>query len=362
MANFKKTVREFTRIAVPYYRSEDRWAGRVLLFSVISLQLFQVWLNVRFNAWYNTFYTALQDKDWNTFIWQLGVFSLLAAFFIVSAVYQLYLQQWLIIRWRNWLTQRYIGRWLGLGTHYRMRLKGDQADNPDQRIADDLRLFVVGALTLSIGGMRAVVTLVSFLGILWILSGPLTLPIGAGVTVPGYMVWAALLYAIAGTWLSHLIGRPLVRLNFDQQRYEADFRFNLVRFRENTEGVALYGGEADEMRNFRERFSSVVGNWWDIMRRQKRLSWFTYGYGQGAQTDGATAVVIRHDAHEALVHFVKSVGIDLQQFQGGPGHFQGNDAIAALLGEVADKVNQVVGNAWCAAGPAGDFQGAGLLG
>ena len=139
MANFRTTVKEFTRIAVPYYRSEDRWAGRVLLFTVIALQLFQVWLNVRFNAWYNTFYTALQDKDWNTFIWQLGVFSVLAAFFIVSAVYQLYLQQWLQIRWRNWLTQRYIGRWLGQGTHYRMRLKGDQADNPDQRIADDIR-------------------------------------------------------------------------------------------------------------------------------------------------------------------------------------------------------------------------------
>ena len=130
--------------------------------------------------------------------------------------------------------------------------------------------------------MRAVVTLVSFLGILWGLSGSITLPIGAGVTLPGYMVWAALAYAIAGTWLTNLIGRPLVRLNFNQQRYEADFRFSLVRFRENTEGVALYRGEADEMRSFRERFASVVRNWWNIMRQQKRLTWFTSGYGQAA--------------------------------------------------------------------------------
>jgi putative ATP-binding cassette transporter len=127
-----------------------------------------------------------------------------------------------------------------------------------------------------------VVTLVSFLGILWGLSGSVTLPIGPGLTVPGYMVWAALVYAVAGTWLTNLIGRPLVRLNFNQQRFEADFRFGLVRFRENTEGVALYGGEADEMRSFRERFGFVVRNWWDIMRRQKRLTWFTAGYSQAA--------------------------------------------------------------------------------
>ena len=142
MSAFRNSAREFARIAVPYFRSEDGRAGRILLVTVIGLQLFQVWLNVRFNAWYKTFYDALQNKDWDTFIWQLGVFSVLAAAFIVAAVYQLYLQQWLQIRWRRWLTTKYLGRWLGDGTHYRMRLKGDAADNPDQRIADDIKLFV----------------------------------------------------------------------------------------------------------------------------------------------------------------------------------------------------------------------------
>ncbi len=240
MANFKKTVREFTRIAVPYYRSEDRWAGRVLLITVIALQLFQVWLNVRFNAWYNTFYTALQDKDWNTFIYQIGVFSVLAAFFIVSAVYQLYLQQWLQIRWRNWLTNRYVGRWLGQGTHYRMRLKGDQADNPDQRIADDIREFVDSTLNIGIALLGSIVTLVSFVVILWTLSSTTPLMIGSSsFQIPGYLVWAALIYAVIGTWITHLVGRPLIKLNFDQQRYEADFRFSLVRLRENAEEVTL---------------------------------------------------------------------------------------------------------------------------
>src|SRR5258705_14019562 len=164
-----------------------------------------------------------------------------------------------------------------------MQHGGGETDNPDQRIEEDVRLFIAGNLALGIGGMRAVVTLVSFVVILWRLSGPLTIHLGgSAITVPGYMVWAALVYAIVGTWLTDRIGRPLVRLSFDQQRYEADFRFGLVRFRENAEGVALYHGEADELRAFHERFASVVRNWWDIMRQQKRLTWFTAGYGQAA--------------------------------------------------------------------------------
>ena len=283
MANFRSTVHEFTRIAVPYFRSEDRWAGRVLLFTVIALQLFQVWLNVRFNAWYNTFYTALQDKDWNTFIWQLGVFSVLAAFFIVSAVYQLYLQQWLQIRWRNWLTQRYIGRWLGQGTHYRMRLKGDQADNPDQRIADDIRDFVDSTLNIGIALLGSIVTLVSFVVILWTLSASTPLMIGSeSYQVPGYLVWAALIYAVLGTWITHLVGRPLIQLNFNQQRYEADFRFSLVRLRENAEEVTLLAGEGAEEARLRDRFGWVIRNWYDIMRRRKRLTFLTAGYSQVA--------------------------------------------------------------------------------
>ncbi len=283
MANFKTTLKDFSRIAVPYYRSEDRWAGRVLLTAVIGLQLFQVWLNVRFNAWYNTFYTALQNKDWNTFIYQIGVFSVLAAFFIVSAVYQIYLQQWLQIRWRNWLTKRYIGRWLGQGTHYRMRLKGDQADNPDQRIADDIRDFVDNTISIGIALLGSIVTLVSFVVILWTLSSSTPLMIGSSsYQIPGYLVWAALIYAILGTWVTHLVGKPLIKLNFDQQRYEADFRFSLVRLRENAEEVTLLAGEPAEEDRLRDRFGWVIRNWYDIMLRRKRLTFLTAGYSQVA--------------------------------------------------------------------------------
>jgi putative ATP-binding cassette transporter len=282
MARLRELLQDTWTLIRPYWFSEDRWAGRGLLVLVIGLNLGIVYINVLLNQWNNAFYNALQDKNFTVFWSQLVRFTWLAALFIVAAVYQIYLNQMLQIRWRRWLTERYLGAWLADGAYYRMQLTAAETDNPDQRIAEDLRLFVGATLTLGIGGMRAVVTLVAFLGILWGLSGSITVPVGSGWTIPGYMVWAALLYAIVGTWLTNLIGRPLVRLNFDQQRYEADFRFSLVRFRENAEGVALYRGEADELRNFRERFGEVVGNWWAIMRRQKRLTWFTAGYGQAA--------------------------------------------------------------------------------
>ena len=283
MANFRSSARNFTSIATPYFRGDDRWPGRILLVSVIALQLFQVWLNVKFNSWYNTFYNALQNKDWNVFIYQLGVFSILAAAFIVTAVYQLYLQQWLQIRWRRWLTKRYLGRWLEQGTHYRMRLKDDQADNPDQRIADDIRQFISSSLDIGIALLGSIVTLVSFVVILWNLSAATPLMIGSkSFEVPGYLVWAALIYAIIGTWVTHLVGRPLVKLNFDQQRYEADFRFSLIRLRENAEQVTLLSGEEAEEGRLRDRFANVVRNWYGIMHRTKRLTFLTAGYNQVA--------------------------------------------------------------------------------
>jgi len=268
---------------VPYFRSEDGLAGRVLLGTVIALQLFQVWVNVRFNTWYKAFYDALQNKDWDTFIFQLGVFSLLAAAYIVSAVYQLYLQQWLQIRWRRWLTTHYLGRWLGGGTHYRMRLKGDSVDNPDQRISDDIKLFVNSTLDIGIALLGSVVTLVSFVVILWNLSSTTPLMIGSqSFQIPGYLVWAALIYATLGTYVTHLVGRPLIQLNFDQQRYEADFRFSLVRLRENAEEVTLLSGEKAEEDRLLDRFGRVVGNWYGIMQRTKQLTFLTAGYSQVA--------------------------------------------------------------------------------
>jgi putative ATP-binding cassette transporter len=283
MTGLRQLLRDAWGIARPYWFSEDRWAARGLLLVVVALTLGMVFINVLLNQWTNTFYNAMQDKDYAVFVHQLIRFAWLAGLYIGVAVYQLYLNQMLQIRWRRGLTERYLRAWLSDDAYYRLQLVAGETDNPDQRIAEDVRLVSSGSLDLAIGGLRAVVTLGSFVAILWGLSGPLTLPLGfATITLPGYLVWAALLYAIVGTWLTDRVGRPLVRLNFEQQRYEADFRFGLVRFRENTEGVALYRGEADELRSFRERFGAVVRNWWGIMRQQKRLTGFTAGYAQAA--------------------------------------------------------------------------------
>jgi vitamin B12/bleomycin/antimicrobial peptide transport system ATP-binding/permease protein len=253
-----------------------------LLAAVVTLNLFSVWLNVRFNQWNNDFYNALQQYKWDEFWYQFAIFGIIAFAMIVDAVYSLYLQQILHIRWRRWLTDRYLRNWLADQSYYRMQLNQAVTDNPDQRISDDIDSFATMTITLSIGLLNAFVTLLSFLTILWVLSGALTIPLGHGraVTVPGYMVLAALVYAFGGTMLTRWIGNPLVRLSFDQQRYEADFRFSLVRLRENAENVAFYGGEARELDNFQTRFARIVGNWWGIIRRRKRLTWFTTGYAQ----------------------------------------------------------------------------------
>jgi putative ATP-binding cassette transporter len=267
----------------PYWFSEDRWAARGLLLAVVLLTLGMVYLTVLLNQWNAAFYNALQDKNLVAFRGQLLRVTWLIGIFIFLAVYQVYLNQMLEIRWRRWLTDRYLRAWLADGAYYRMQLVARETDNPDQRIAEDVHLLAAHTLGLFTGGLRAIVTLVTFVAILWGLSGTFTVPVGGfSLTIPGYIVWVAVLYAIVGTWLTDWLGRPLVRLNFDKQRYEADFRFGLVRFRENTEGVALYRGEPDEFRGFRERFEDVVGNWWGIMRRQKRMAYFTNAYGLGA--------------------------------------------------------------------------------
>jgi putative ATP-binding cassette transporter len=277
-------LRQAWALAWPYWRSEEKWSAIGLLAAVIALNLITVWLNVRFNYWNNDFYNALQQYEWPEFWRQFAIFGVLALAFIVVGVYSSYLRGILHIRWRRWLTERFLRDWLEDQAYYRMQLNQAATDNPDQRISDDLNRFASISLALSLGLLSSFVTLVSFLSILWTLSGALTIPLGGGasIAIPGYMVIAALIYAVAGTMLTRWIGYPLIRLNFDQQRYEADFRFSMVRLRENAENVAFYGGEAREFDTFQTRFVRVVANWWGIIKRRKKLTWFTYGYDQVA--------------------------------------------------------------------------------
>lgn len=283
MAGFVQSLSTIWRLAIPYFRSEDRWLARVLLSAVIAAELSLVGIAVLLNQWYNGFYNALQDRNWDTFVVQILYFCGIATAATLVSAYKLYLNQWLEIRWRRWMTKLYLDHWLKGAAHYRMQLLGDAADNPDQRIAEDIKLFIERTLTITVGLLGAIVAVASFIVILWTLSAEAPLRMfGVTVAIPGYLVWAALIYALVGTALTHLIGRPLVALNFNQQRYEADFRFNLVRVRENSEQIALLGGETTETGRLRMRFDKVVANWHLIMSRQKRLTFFTAGYAQGA--------------------------------------------------------------------------------
>ncbi|WP_029006027.1 ABC transporter ATP-binding protein/permease [Azorhizobium doebereinerae] len=274
-------LNDIRRLALPYFRSGERWTAIGLLGAVIALELAWVYVTVLLNRWNNAFYDAIQEKDFAAFKYQLLVFCGIAAGAICIAVYQVYLKQWLEIRWRRWLTQRYLQHWLGDDTHYRLRLSGDAADNPDQRIAQDVSMFVSQTIGVGVGLLGTIVSLVSFSVILWGLSGAINLQLfGLDMHIPGYLFWAALIYAAIGTLITHFIGKPLVRLNFDQQRYEADFRVDMVRVRENSEQVAMLAGEAAESRKLEGRFSRIWGNYIGLMKAQKRLTWFTAGYNQ----------------------------------------------------------------------------------
>jgi vitamin B12/bleomycin/antimicrobial peptide transport system ATP-binding/permease protein len=298
----RNITRAAWRLAKCYWTSEEKWSAWALLVGVIGLNLCNVYISVRINEWNRSFYNALQAFDSGELFRQLGFFGILVFFAISMSVYGLYLNQMLQIRWRRWLTSKYLGAWLSEQAYYQLEL-GGRTDNPDQRIAEDLNQFTTYVLSLSVGLISSVVSLISFLIILWGLSGPADIAIGKWTTlhIPAYLVWAALLYAGIGTWLTIKIGRPLVPLNYARQRFEADFRFSLVRFRENAESVALYGGEPVELKLFKERFGSVFENFCQIMKRQKRLTWFTLGYAQVAVIFPVVVISPRY--------FLKQIGL-----------------------------------------------------
>lgn len=284
------TLRNAWNVGLPYFRSEERWRARALLGTLVALNLLLVWTAILFTRWQGAFYDALQAKDWNAFLgsllwWTVSVndgftlgFAPILGIFVLATVYELYARQALQIRWRQWTTQACQNAWLADCAYFRMGLIARGTDNPDQRIAEDVRLYVDNLLVLGLGAIRSVATIFMFVMLLWTLSKPIDV---LGVTVSGQLVWFALMYAGLGTWAAHLIGRRLTPLHFEQQRAEADFRFSLMRFLENTEGVALHRGEREQAHDFTRRFADIASNWRLIMLATRRLTLFTTTYGQG---------------------------------------------------------------------------------
>ena len=276
-------------LSAPYFRSEDKWKARGLLAAIVALNLAAVYMLVLLNEWNRVFYDALQNKDAAVFWTQLARFTYLAFAFIIIAVYRFYLTQLLQVRWRAWMTAHYLQRWLADHAFYSLELARFSAnekaasDNPDQRIQEDINLFTTYSISLSMGLLNAVVTLVSFVGILWTLSGAFAFTMGgSSYNIPGFMVWMAVLYCAAGSVLTHYIGRPQIRLNFQQQQVEADFRHHMVRVREYSESIALDKGETVERAQLDIRFSAVLSNYLALIKKQKNLVWFTNFFGQAA--------------------------------------------------------------------------------
>lgn len=267
----KKTgfLTAFWSLTKPYWVSAQRKKALSLLAALVGLSIGLVWVEVQWNIWNNDFYNALQKKDEAEFLRQLGVFTMIAVLWVVARVYRLYFQQILLIEWRTWLNEHLLAQWLKDRAYDRLQLADRGIDNPDQRIADDLRIFVEKTLELGVGLLSAVAMVVCFVAILWNLSSDFTV---GGVSIPGILVWIAIVYSLVGSWLAHLVGRRLIGLDFNQQRVEADYRYSLIRLREGRERV--------ELANFRERFDHVIRNWWQIIEKRKQLNWFTSFYSQ----------------------------------------------------------------------------------
>ena len=289
MSKFRVFCQRVWALSQPYFASEEKRIARVLLVAIVLLNLASVYMLVLLNDWNRVFYDALQNKDQTVFWQQLGRFTYLAFALIIIAVYKFYLTQLLEVRWRAWMTTDYLKRWLDGQAFYRLELARfsnkpeTTSDNPDQRIQEDINLFTSSSVSLSMGLLNSVVTLASFVGILWGLSGNFSFTLGgSSYNIPGFMVWMALLYCLAGSLITHFIGRPQIKLNFEQQRYEANFRHHMVRVREYSESIALDKGEPVERAQLDARFSSVLSNYLLLIKKQKNLIWFTSFFGQAA--------------------------------------------------------------------------------
>jgi len=288
-ANFRGFARTVVKLSMPYFRSEEKWKARGLFAAIVALNLGSVYMAVLFNDWYKIFYDALQRYDQPVFWSQIGRFSYLAFIAIIIAVYRFYLTQLLEMNWRQWMTGQYLKRWLGSNAFYQMELtrfseaSNATPDNPDQRISEDVNSFTTQTIGLTMGVLNATVTLATFVGILWGLSGAFTFSMGANsYTIPGFMVWMAVLYCLAGSVITHYIGRSQIWLNFEQQRREADFRHHMMRVREYSESIALDRGQAVEKTHLDTRFTSVLANYLALLKAQKNLIWFTSFFGQAA--------------------------------------------------------------------------------
>nr|WP_314072756.1 ABC transporter ATP-binding protein/permease [uncultured Roseococcus sp.] len=332
------SIRAFGQLTKVWLRSPDRGNARWLLFFLLALTVAQVLIQIRLNLWNRDFFNALETRDGTAFRHQIMVFLIYAALSMGVAVYQLYVKQLTQLRWREWLTRHLTEAWLREGRHYQLEMAGS-TDNPDQRISEDVRISTDLALDFGVGIINSLMMLAAFIGILWTVSGSLQFAMaGHDFDIPGYMVWAALLYALLGTFLTWLVGRPMVRLNVERTAAEADFRFGLNRARESGEGIALIRGEADERRGLASLFKQVKGTWRGLMRSQRNLMWLTSAYGTLAMIFPTIVASPAYFAGAITLGGLMQIGAAFGQVQGALNWFVDNFGLIAQWRSAVQRV------------------------
>lgn len=326
----------FLELVKGYWKSEDKWKAIGLAVAVLMLTLGQVYLLVMLNNWHKDFYNALQNYQEADFMPLIIHFTVIAFTYVIVSVYAVYLRQMLQLRWRIWMTKDYLESWMKKQVYYRLQVLRTDMDNPDQRISEDINQFISLTIQLAVGFIRQLTTLVAFAFILWELSGIITLPIGSyEFQVHGYLVLLCTVYAILGTWGSHVVGRKLIKLNFDQQKYEADFRFNMMRVRENSESIAFYGGEKSEGVSFRNKFENVIQNFWGLMKQTKFLNFYVVGYSQAAVLFPILLAAPRYFTHEISLGVLMQIISAFGNVQTAMSYFvESYDSIAQLVAVV----------------------------
>lgn len=318
----KQFLKDVWYLTKSYWTSEEKLKAFGLLGIIIALTLGIVYMLVLLNEWNNSFYNALQNYQTNMIFDGLLRFSWLAAIYIILSVYSYYLQQTLILHWRRWMTVQFLDIWLKNKTYYQLQMFGEDTDNPDQRISEDIRLFVEMTLSFGVGILKSLCTFISFVFILYQLSGTLQFTaFGQEWHLNGYLFWAALVYSVIGTYITHIVGRKLVKLNFVQQRYEADFRFSMIRLRESAESVAFYRGEKQEGSIFRDRFALLLDNFWKLVNKQKQLVWLNSGYSQIAIIFPFVAAMNRYLSREITLGGLMQVSSAFGNVQGALSYF-----------------------------------------
>ena len=318
-------------LARPYWQSEDKWRAIALVSIVIVFNLLTVYMAVLFNKWNNGFYDALQHLDKVQFFKLLIKFSYMAFFYIIFQIVAYYFHKILEIRWRRWLTKYYLNKWLAHHAYYKTRFLANFVDNPDQRISQDIASFISVSLSLSLGFISNVVSLCSFVVVLWGLSGSFAVVIGGHhFLIAGYMVWAALIYAIVGTYITFKIGKPLIKLNFQQETVEANFRFGLMRVREYGENIAFYHGEAQEQQSLVTKFTAVVDNFVGIIFRQLKINIFNIAYSQIANIFPIVVASPRYFAKIIQLGDLMQIASAFGEVQGALSYFI--DAYGSLAG------------------------------